>query len=55
MAGQKYYTQIDMRTPPTDGNHLVRLDDMKKYVAGLTTAQPRRSRRRPPPYLLLTV
>ena len=32
----KTYVQSDLRVPPTDGNHLVRLRDMISYVSGLT-------------------
>ena len=34
MSGIKTYTQFDMRVPPTEEHHLVRLDDMLRYVAG---------------------
>jgi len=32
----KTFVQTDLRVPPTDNNHLVRLGDMISYVAGLT-------------------
>jgi len=34
----KHYTQMDMRVPPTEQTHLVRLGDMIDYVAGMTKA-----------------
>jgi hypothetical protein len=36
MAGIKQFAQIDLRTPPTEGTHVVRHEDMVKCVAGLT-------------------
>ena len=41
MAGIKTYAQTDMRVPPTEGNHIVRLSDMQEYVAGLTKSPVR--------------
>jgi hypothetical protein len=36
MAGIRTYVQSDLRVAPTEGTHLVRLNDMIQYVAGLT-------------------
>jgi len=41
MSGIKTFMQSDLRVPPTEGNHLVRLSDMQMYVAGLTKAAVR--------------
>ena len=38
MSGIKTYLQTDLRTPPTEQNHIVRMQDMIDYVAGMTTA-----------------
>jgi hypothetical protein len=34
MSGIRHFTQIDMRVPATEETHLVRLDEMVRYVAG---------------------
>ena len=36
MSGIRTYVQTDLRVPPTESNHVVRLSDMQEYVAGLT-------------------
>jgi len=35
MSGLRTYTQTDLRVPPTEANHIVRLSDMMEFVAGL--------------------
>ena len=37
MSGTIHKSQIDMRTPPTEDNHLVRLTDMREALDGLET------------------
>jgi hypothetical protein len=37
MSGIKTFVQTDLRTPPTEETHLVRLKDMRDYIASLTT------------------
>jgi len=34
----KTYTQTDLRVPPTEETHIVRLKDMREYIASMTTA-----------------
>lgn len=36
MSGIRHHAQIDMRIPPTEATHIVRMGDMMEYVAGLT-------------------
>ena len=41
MSGIKTFVQSDLRIAPTEQNHLVRLQDMMEYVAGLTKSAVR--------------
>ena len=41
MSGIRNYTQIDMRVPPTQETHVVRMRDMIDYVNALTTESVR--------------
>jgi len=41
MSGIKTFVQSDLRVAPTEQNHLVRLQDMMEYVAGLTKSAVR--------------